>query len=119
MSDLSGIQKIIYSDDTTNTSMDQRAERKDPSLAIDTVDRAVRVMLDNERNEDGYKYEESLDSGAHAIGEVDHVYAHGIHVDLYMAKPIDETTFEVTRKLYPEFVNIHTSTNNSTTPANA
>jgi len=59
MSDLSGIQKIIYSDDTTNTSMDQRAERKDPSLAIDTVDRAVRVMLDNERNEDGYKYEES------------------------------------------------------------
>lgn len=37
----------------------QRAERKDPSLAIDTVDRAVRVMLDNERNEDGYKYEES------------------------------------------------------------
>ena len=64
-------------------------------------------------------YVKSLDSGAHAIGEVDHVYAHGIHVDLYMAKPIDETTFEVTRKLYPEFVNIHTSTNNSTTPANA
>ena len=57
-------------------------------------------------------YVKSLDSGAHAIGEVD-------HVDLYMAKPIDETTFEVTRKLYPEFVNIHTSTNNSTTPANA
>lgn len=59
MSDLSGIQKIIYSDDTTNTNMDQRAERKDPSLATDTVDRAVRVMLDNERSEDGYKYEES------------------------------------------------------------
>lgn len=59
MSDLSGIQKIIYSDDTTNTNMDQRAEKKDPSLAMDTVDRAVRVMLDNERSEDGYKYEES------------------------------------------------------------
>ena len=73
---------------------------------------------DRENDLHGF-YHHPEHTGWHAIGEVDHVYAHGIHVDLYMAKPIDETTFEVTRKLYPEFVNIHTSTNNSTTPANA
>ena len=54
-------------------------------------------------------YVKTLDSGYHAIGEVDHVYAHGIHVVMYMAKVVDETTFEVVRKLYPEFVNANMS----------
>ena len=31
-------------------------------------------------------YVKELDSGAHAIGEVDRIYAHGVHMDLYMAK---------------------------------
>ncbi len=54
-------------------------------------------------------YVKTLDSGSHAVGEVLETYAHGIHVMLYMAKPIDETTYEVVRKLYPEFVNINMS----------
>lgn len=54
-------------------------------------------------------YVKSLDSGCHAIGEVDGVYAHGIHVILYMAKAVNETTYEILRKLYPEFVNLNMS----------
>lgn len=61
-------------------------------------------------------YVKGLDSGAYAIGEVDHIYAHGVHVDLYMAKQVSENTFEVTRRLYPEFVNMHMATANE--PAN-
>lgn len=48
-------------------------------------------------------YVKELDSGAHAIGEVDRIYAHGVHMDLYMAKRVSENTFEVSRRLYPEF----------------
>ena len=33
-------------------------------------------------------YVKELDSGAHAIGEVDRIYAHGVHMDLYMAKRV-------------------------------
>ena len=52
-------------------------------------------------------YVKELDSGAHAIGEVDRIYAHGVHMDLYMAKRVSENTFEVSRRLYPEFFNMH------------
>ena len=51
-------------------------------------------------------YVKELDSGAHAIGEVDRIYAHGVHMDLYMAKRVSENTFEVSRRLYPEFFNM-------------
>ena len=44
-------------------------------------------------------YVKELDSGAHAIGEVDRIYAHGVHMDLYMAKRVSENTFEVSRRL--------------------
>lgn len=58
-------------------------------------------------------YVKSLDSGAHAIGEVTAIYAHGVLVDLYMAKHIEEAVFEAGRKLYPEFVNMHMSNNSA------
>ena len=51
-------------------------------------------------------------SGALAIGEVDRIYAHGVHMDLYMAKRVSENTFEVSRRLYPEFFNMHMATAN-------
>ena len=56
-------------------------------------------------------YVKSLESGSHAIGEILKIYAHGIHVMLYMARPMedDETTYEVVRQLYPEFVNLNMS----------
>ena len=57
-------------------------------------------------------YVKELDSGAHAIGEVDRIYAHGVHMDLYMAKRVSENTFEVSRRLYPEFFNMHMATAN-------
>ncbi len=33
-------------------------------------------------------------------------------MDLYMAKRVSENTFEVSRRLYPEFFNMHMATAN-------
>ena len=42
-------------------------------------------------------YVKELDSGAHAIGEVDRIYAHGVHMDLYMAKRVSAMTCSLAR----------------------